>query len=335
MAGFKHTYIAMKDLTIYFLSCGLGENLQASSAMRHLKRTRHILLVAREPLDLVIHPDCYDEILTWRPGTEEDAAHRIKLKTASLDGPAPWTCHLDPPAWCAELERGGFIVEQRHEFPKVPRSAARAFWWRITGAPVEGDLLMSAKEPERKMNGDYDVLVCLGSGEKMRRLPERIAVDLCNRLRMAGKRVGLVTHGNRPDKLHSKIGCVINRWNAGTLEQLKEVIWGVQTVVSPDSGPVHLALAYGKHVVFLESREHARDVVDAVYDDKLHVVRMTNPKCDLRCHARRPDVAAWPKEPASLMGKEYPMGLACNQEAETPCLKFDNAMIEEIIKFVP
>lgn len=196
-------------------------------------------------------------------------------------------------------------------------------------------MLMSAAEPDLKREGDYDVLVCMGSGEKMRRLPEKVAIDLCNRLRRDGKRVALVTNKTRPDELHSKCGCCITRFgHAGTMEQLKELVWGVQTVISPDSGPVHLALAYGKRVVFLESREHARDVVDAVYDDKLHVVRMTAPKCDTRCHARREDVTAWPKESRSMVGPGYPAGLVCAGEATVPCLRFTPEQLEEITQFV-
>lgn len=326
-----------RPLIIYWGSNGIGECIQASPAMRWLKRTHHVLLVIREPLDAVVHPDCYDEIMTWRQDSWESAAHALKVRVASLDGPAPWTAHLDPPAWCAELEAQGFVVEQRHEFPKRPCSATEAFWFRVTNEswlPGRSEFTMSAKEPDLKREGDYDILVCIGSAERMRRLPERVAVDLCNRLQRDGKRVALVTHGNRPDGLHTKIGCVINRWNAGTLEQLKEVIWGVKTVISPDSGPVHLALAYGKRVVFLESREHARDVVDAVYDDQLHVVRMASPKCDTRCHARRENVAAWPSEPRSMVGPDYPHGLACSGEVDVPCLRFDNAMLDEICAFV-
>lgn len=321
-----------KELIIYWASCGLGENLQASAAMRALKRTRHVLLVARDPIHRVIHEDCFDELFTFAQGDPKstaDVIHRLKCRTADEPHPVPWTAHLDAPKPIVEeLERLGFTAELLpREFPKTPTSASRAFYGRVTGQDAQGeDLRMIAAPPEEKRASDYDVLVSIGSAERMRRLPEAPLVAICNGLHRRGLRVVLHSHGAKPEGLHTKVGYARNGWSDGTIHQLKELVWGVKFVIGPDSGTNHLALAYGKKLVFLESREHVRGVVDAVYDDVCLPWRMDHPRCMMDCAARRKVFEEWPRLPEG-----YPFTIDCSKEENVPCLSIKQREVDELL----
>lgn len=305
--------------------------------MRMLKKNNHIIMVCKVPIHTVIHPDCYDELVTFVFHEQDKLIHWLKVRTANTPKPVPWTSHLDPPAEVVlQLTEGGFIYESvPRKGPGYPTSATREFLHKVARLPENPNphqLLMCANPPERKSSGEYDVLVSMGSAEKMRRFNENDAVDLCNALVKAGLKVVLHANSRPANNLHSKVGCALNRHNEGTMEQLKELVWGSRLIMGPDSGTNHLALAYGKPVVFFESREHFAGVVDIVYVGSAHRWVKENPRCALNCHARRRIFDEWPKAPAQLTGPTYPHALECAQEPSIPCLRLSAKEIVGIIE---
>lgn len=333
-----------KPPILYFCSNGLGENLQASPAMRALKREFHVIALCRSPIHAVIHPDCYNDLITFRnddavkfvPEIIAALAAANKSKTTDLEL-TPWTAHLDPQdAIHAALVARGLIYEHRErKGPGAPGSASRCFYHKVNGPIPEGlgcgIIKMSAAEPDVKREGDYDILVSSGSAEKCRRLPELQQVMLCNQLMELGFRVCLQTAADRPEKLHPRCGVALNRWNLGTIEQLKELVWGVRLVIGPDSGTNHLALAYGKKLIFLESREAYTAVVDPVYMDTAQYVYKSFPDCLKNCAARRDNREQWPAAGSKAASPGYPHNLECFNLPEVPCLKFTGEEISAIV----
>lgn len=333
----------MKPPLLYFCSNGLGENLQASPAMRALKREFYLIALCRSPVHLVIHPDCYNELIAFDSNNPTKTLNHILARLAAANAskttdlePTPWTAHLDPNATIRdELVARGLIYEQRErKGPGYPCSASRCFYCKVTGViphALEGSMMMTAAEPDSKRDGEYDILVSTGSAEKARRLPETQAVMLCNQLMQHGYKVCLQTAGGRPDNLHPRAGVALNRWNPGTMEQLKELVWGVRLVIGPDSGTNHLALAYGKKLIFLESREAFKHVVDPAYSDRCENVLHPAPACLENCAARRSDLDKWPVKDSRPASKEYPHNLECFNLPEVPCLKFNTGHIAAIV----
>lgn len=311
---------------LYFASNGLGENLQASPAMRRLKLAHTLYVVAKMPVHLAIHPDCYDRMFAFTSYTINHMLGDLKLELAKHPQPVPYSHHLDAfPEIRSELEDLGFITPKGPRLaPADPCSASRVFWHRVVGKehayPRDQDGMMIAAYPDIQRDADYDVLVSTGSSEKMRRLLEHVAVAICNQLHAQGYRVCLHTAGGRPDTLRAKIGCALNRWSDGTMTQLKELVYGSRVIVSPDSGPVHLALAYGRKVLFLESREDARQVIDPLHNKQVTVYRMHDAPCLQNCSARRPKFDQWPKSPNRAGEKDYPHNLECGEADKVPCL---------------
>ena len=323
-----------KPSIVYFASNGLGENLQASPAMRKLRTKFHVLMVCRDPIHAVLDKECYDELFTWNQYNWEQTAYKLKVRISTTDD-VLWTGHLDCHEYFlnSDLMSGGFLKEARREHHRGQTSASRAFWHRVVGAggfgfgdPSAKELRMSAAPPDQHVRNDYDTLVSLGSGESIRRLHEPTAVAICNELNRRGRKVVLHTNSGRPSNLHSKVGCAMNRWNEGTISQLQSLLWGVDLMIGPDSGPVHLALAYGKKVIFMESREHIRNVIDAVHMPQATVWRDPKPACDQGCHARRPKF-----EEGKNCGPNYPWCLACAEKRPVPCLSLAPGQVVEML----
>lgn len=331
----------MKPPLVYFCSEGVGENLQASGAMRQLKRDHHLIVVCKQNPSNVLHPDCYSELVTFTGDNFPSAIVKLKKMLAEFGTPVPWTAHLDPYEFILEALQDKELIAEflPRRAPPWPCSAALAFWGKTVRfidkkdsehIPGPDKLRMTARFPDNQRVGDYDFMVSMGSAESMRRLPESVAVGICNRLNRNGHRV--VLHGAmaRPVGLHSQVATAQNRWSDGSIHQLMDLMYGIRALVSPDSGPAHLALAYGKKVLFLESREHYNAVVDASHHEQAFLLRLPDPACDKACSARRPDFDTWPAAGSATAAPGYPFNLACSKFGNVPCLTFSPEQIEAL-----
>jgi hypothetical protein len=120
------------------------------------------------------------------------------------------------------------------------------------------------------------------------------------------------------------------------MKTLCRAIYNSELVITPDTGPLHLALALGKQVILLESRETAEQVIGRYNRKQVHVVSMAEPDCGRDCHTRtcRKDTVPLIRECGSdftqpMPKPGYPLTISC-WGRPAPCLHYSQEQCWEV-----
>lgn len=306
----------------YFASNGLGENLCQTPAIRYFAKTGYEVTVVCPDNCVVLFEGMkhIKEVTPWSlAGFKEYGDGTFHTKFLDKDG-----------AWSSGHYthwNGNGMIER---FPQPKMDYISAYLTRIFGEKVvktmgANDFVMDA--PWCPNGGTkrhpMEVVIFEGSAEPVRRLPSEAGTKLYSLLKKRGYVVGYFTAGDRGNEAFWRINSAIER---------------ASLVVTPDSGPLHLALAKGANVLALPTRELAENIVNPLYYPQTHVWTMREPVCDLQCQGARYQEAngihrgyrrmmPWPK---GIEGREgYPQCLNCWGK-KAPCLDLSDKDVLEL-----
>lgn len=307
----------------YFASNGLGENLCQTPIVRYLAKGREVTVVCPDNCEVLFRNLSHiKDVITWsKAGFKEYGDGSFHTKNLSADG--EWTSsHYN--FWNGE----GKIQHKDHNCGDYISS----YFSVILGKQVLesltcNDVVMDPPLQDRSVGHSIDVSIFEGSTEPTRHLSSEYGMKLYSLLRKRGLEVSYFTAGGRGEESFIRVNKAIQR---------------SKLVVSPDSGPLHLALAHGVNVLALTTRELAENIINPVYYPQTHIWTMPQPACDLQCHgARYQEVNDLPrgyrrplKWPKGIEGKEnYPMCLECWGK-KAPCLTLSESDVLKLANII-
>lgn len=305
----------------YFASNGLGENLCQMPVIRYLAKDRDVTVVCPDNCDVLFLDLPYvKQVLNWTTvGFKEYGDGTFNTKYLDSNGVEWASAHYTH--W-----NGNGMKPSKGE---VRGDYISAYFSRVFGKEILdtlkcNDVVMDPPLQDKSVGHVIDVSIFEGSMEPLRHLPAEYGTKLYRLLSKRGFEVSYFTAGDRGDESFVRVNKAIQR---------------SKLVVSPDSGPLHLALAHGANVLALTTRELAENIINPVYYEQTHIWTMPMPACDQQCQGaqyqqnnnmprgyRRP--MKWPK---GVEGKEnYPFCLECWKEKKAPCLTFTDEHVREL-----
>jgi len=195
--------------------------------------------------------------------------------------------------------------------------------------------------PEYKItqNVNNNIIVCQGSGDYLRKLPNEVIkyfMDVVpNAIFLVEKSTAALLDFDR-----NKINYILT--SPSEENNLLKIIdlyrSSPKAIIGPDTGLVQLALAYKIPCVWLESRTRVDGVTDYQYKDLIKVYRKKEVFCKQDCQARvfykqiGGDVFEYlPKEKFIETESRF---LYCRKYAAPSCLDYSKKDIEEIISLI-
>lgn len=132
-----------------------------------------------------------------------------------------------------------------------------------------------------------DMVICQGSNDKLRRLTPGTIYNFTkvapNAIYLVEKNIAQLLDFN-----HRKIKHIITSPSEETnLEKMISLFQSrPRVVIGPDTGPIHLALAYKIPTIWLETRLRVETIIDYQYKDLVTLYRKTRIFCNQDCNAR-------------------------------------------------
>lgn len=185
--------------------------------------------------------------------------------------------------------------------------------------------------------------LCSGSFEPMRSIPPtafvRLFRELVDQLGLGHGSVNLVLTGPRyldaigmidPKLLKYINESYLDEETGKSLALAARAIHDAELVVTPDSGPLHIALASrmmkGKAanggLIFLPTREDEKQVLSEPQLEYCTVLKLPDPACAKDCRGRLGGYTSVPSN--------YPWSLACSNDKAVPCLRFSPEQAKEL-----
>lgn len=308
----------MKPLT-YFCSNGLGENLCQSPIIRYLSKVHEVIVVCPDNCAILFQGLAHvKEVKTWSEVGFKEYGDGT-FHTSKLDKDGEWlSAHYTH--WNGN---GINLFKGEVQSDYISAYFSRVFSPDILNTLKCNDVVMDPPLQDKSVGHVIDVSIFEGSTEPTRHLPSEYGTKLYTKLKKRGLEVSYFTAGGRGEESFVRVNKAIQR---------------SKLVVSPDSGPLHLALSHGANVLALTTRELAENIINPVYYPQTHIWTMPSPSCDLQCngarHQQHSNMPRGYRRPMKwlkgISGKEnYPFCLECWGK-KAPCLTLSEENILEL-----
>lgn len=272
---------------LYFGSTGLGEMIAQTPVMRQLSLFGYdIVLVAPENLRRYFASIPYiKEFISYDQSKFQDLG-KGTFKCDSLCY-LPGSCHWNSCHWrnWQDGPMGMKKVSEGHGGSYPENYMSKIFGEEYSRELNPRAYIMDAPEVE-PYEGGLKVVVSHGSFEALRRFSGTVIESL---LEKYGQNSAL------PDR---------------DMGRALRMIKACEVLVTPDSGHFWAALALGKKVVVMPSREHIMH--PEVYHNKVAIYSVHNPSCAQECRRLTGEA-----------GEGYPMNMKC-WGTHAPCLTWAN-----------
>jgi hypothetical protein len=292
-----------KEHIFYIGSAALGEMLAQTPVIKRLRESYFVTLVAPRNLEYILGDQAVaDNFLSYETASFRNNGGRC-FHALLPEKPGPlWTsCHFDVRDGSAEHAiKATRLVENETEGLYLETYMRAIYGSR----EYLGDYKMHTSYiPPRRTNA---VVVCDGSYEKIRSFSTDTTMRIVTPLMK-----------DLPIKLISDVLLPRN-----DMKRMAQMVAGCDLLISPDTGPMWLALALGKKVICLPTREDV--IVPPIYEKQITIIRKQEPRCDRACRA----MSRFSSTPENL--ENYPKKLAC-WGSHPPCLALEEDEIRHLI----
>lgn len=185
-----------------------------------------------------------------------------------------------------------------------------------------------------------DIVICQGSNDKLRRLTPGTIYNFTkavpNAIYLVEKNIARLL-----DFDERKIRYIVTSPSEDI--NLKRMISLFQSkpkvLISPDTGPVHLALGYKVPVIWLESRLRMETIIDYQYKDLVTLYTKKQVFCKQECNARMfgkqlNDFSMLETLPPLIEKETAPPDLACRKHLFPSCVDYTMDEVNEVLSLL-